>query len=56
MCSKELQIIIEVEDTSSAAFAKRLVKTKLRTNEFFYNKPPPVLDVCQFALKSRLIR
>jgi len=52
--AKEQQIIIEVEDTASQNFAKRLTKTKDRENEFFYNKPPPVLDVCQISVRSRM--
>ena len=50
------QIIIEVEDTSSEHFTQRLVKTRNRSHDFFYHKPPPVLDVCQVAVRSRLIK
>lgn len=52
---KEQQIILEVEDTESDNFAKRLVKRRNRENEFFYNKPPPVLDVCQISVRSRML-
>ena len=51
---KAQQLIIEVEDTGSEGFAKRLVKTRHRDNDFFYHKPPPVLDVCQIVVRSRL--
>lgn len=50
------RIIIEVENTESAQFTERLVKRRARKNEFFYKKPPPVLDVCQVPVRSRLIK
>ena len=50
------RIIIEVENTESTDFAARLVKRRARENEFFYKKPPPVLDVCQVPVRSRLIK
>jgi len=50
------RITIEVENTESIAFAKRLTKRRARENEFFYKKPPPILDVCQVPIKSRLIK
>ena len=50
------RIIIEVENTESTVFAQRLIKRRARDNEFFYKKPPPVLDVCQVPIKSRLIK
>jgi len=50
------RIIIEVENTESSDFAERLVKRRARDNEFFYQKPPPVLDVCQVPIRSRLIK
>jgi len=50
------RIIIEVENTESAAFAKRLSKRRARESEFFFQKPPPVLDVCQVPVNSRLIK
>lgn len=50
------QIIIEVENTESEDFAQRLVKRRARNNEFFYKKPPPVLDVCQVPIRSRLVK
>lgn len=53
---KAEQIIIEVENTESTAFAERLVKRRARENEFFYQKPPPVLDVCQVPIRSRLVK
>ena len=53
---KENRLIIEVENTESSAFAERLVKRRSRENEFFYKKPPPVLDVCQIPVRSRLVK
>jgi len=50
------RIIIEVENTESTGFTERLVKRRARTHEFFYQKPPPVLDVCQVPIRSRLIK
>ena len=50
------RIIIEVENTESVAFAKRLNKRRNRESEFFFQKPPPVLDVCQVPVNSRLIK
>lgn len=53
---KAEQVIIEVENTNSPAFAERLVKRRARMSEFFYKKPPPVLDVCQVPVRSRLVK
>ena len=50
------RIIIEVENTESSAFAKRLNKRRARESEFFFQKPPPVIDVCQVPVNSRLIK
>lgn len=52
----EQRIIIEVENTESSAFAERLIKRRARDNEFFYQKPPAVLDVCQVPVRSRLVK
>jgi peptidylprolyl isomerase len=54
--SKDEQIHIEVENTESTKFAERLVKRRARDNDFFYKKPPPVLDVCQIPIRSRRIK
>jgi len=53
---KEQQIQIEVENTETSAFTKRLVERRKRDNPFFYKKPLPVLDVCQVPLKTRLVK
>jgi len=49
------KIFIEVEVTKGSVFKKRIEKRRARANEFFYKKPPPVLDVCQVPIRSRLI-
>lgn len=54
--AKAEQIHIEVENTESSAFAERLIKRRAREADFFYKKPPPVLDVCQIPIRSRLIK
>lgn len=54
--AKKDQIHLEVENTGSAAFLERLSKRRNRDNVFFYKKPPPVLDVCQIPIRSRLIK
>ena len=54
--TKDEQIHLEVENTESTAFAERLVKRRKRDNAFFYKKPPPVLDVCQIPIRSRLVK
>lgn len=53
---KPKQIHIEVENTASTAFANRIVKRRAREGDFFYKKPPPVLDVCQIPIRSRRIK
>ncbi|GAW95572.1 MULTISPECIES: peptidylprolyl isomerase [Colwellia] len=54
--AKAEQIHLEVENTESTAFAERLVQRRTRDSAFFYKKPPPVLDVCQIPIRSRLIK
>ena len=54
--AKAEQIHIEVENTESVAFGKRLVKRRAREGAFFYKKPPQVLDVCQIPIRSRRVK
>ena len=49
------RIIVEVENTESRGFAQRLAQRRARKGAFFYKKPPPVLDVCQVPIRSRLV-
>jgi len=53
---KAEQIHIEVENTESQHYAERIVKRKARENAFFYKKPPPVLDICQTPVLSRMVK
>ena len=53
---KAEQIHLEVENSESTAFGERVVKRRNRESDFFYKKPPSVLDVCQIPVRSRLIK
>jgi len=53
---KEQQIHIEVENTDHPNFSEMIVKRKKRENAFFYKKPPPVLDICQTPVLSRIAK
>lgn len=44
---------IKVRDTSSESFQNMLEQRRDRQAEFFYSKPPPVLDVCQVPNSGR---
>ena len=50
------RMIIEVEDTNTSAFKERVEKRRKRDSAFFYKKPPPVLDVCQVPIRSRVVK
>jgi peptidylprolyl isomerase len=52
---KDQQIYLEVQNTEHAEFSVMIENRKKRENAFFYKKPPPVLDVCQTPVKSRLV-
>ena len=49
------RIHLQIEDTESSAFKAKLDDRRTRPHAFFYKKPPPVLDVCQVPVRSRLI-
>jgi peptidylprolyl isomerase len=49
---KSKQVNIMVERTNTIAFKKKLSERRVRTNPFFYDKPPQVLDVCQIPVKT----
>lgn len=53
---KAEQLQVEVEVTESKAFAEKVANRRARPEAFFYKKPPPVLDVCQVPVKSRLVK
>ena len=48
------QIQLEVKNTESKLFAKNLTERIERGNAFFFKKPPPVLDVCQTPVLTRM--
>jgi peptidylprolyl isomerase len=52
---KAEQIHLQVTNTESHLFATKLADRVKRENAFFFKKPPPVLDVCQTPVLSRLI-
>jgi peptidylprolyl isomerase len=52
--AKDQQILIEVKNTEHPAYSAMLEKRKKRENAFFYKKPPPVLDICQTPVLSRI--
>ena len=45
-----------VMDTDSPGFADLLQDRRKRTQRFFYNRPPEVLDVCQVPMAGRLTK
>lgn len=53
---KAEKIYLEVENTESPEFSERLAKRRARKADFFYKKPPPVLDVCQIPIRTRRIK
>jgi peptidylprolyl isomerase len=53
---KEQQIRIEVKNTEHLKFSEMITKRKKRENAFFYKKPPPVLDICQTPVLSRIVK
>jgi peptidylprolyl isomerase len=48
--NKQLKIMIERTDT--LAFKNKLTERRVRTDPFFYIKPPQVLDICQIPVKT----
>lgn len=54
--AKEQQIHLEVEDTESTIFATKLINRVKRKHPFFFQKPPPVLDVCQVPVLTRMVK
>ena len=53
---KDQQIHIEVQNTEHPKFSEMITSRKKRENAFFYKKPPPVLDVCQTPVLSRIVK
>lgn len=52
---REQQLKLQIEDTESQAFIDKIADRRARPHEFFYKKPPPVLDVCQVPVRTRLV-
>lgn len=52
---KNQQIQLEVKNTESKLFATKLEERIKRENAFFFKKPPPVLDVCQTPVLTRIV-
>ncbi len=53
---QEQQIHLEVKNTESKLFATKLEERIKRENAFFFKKPPPVLDVCQTPVLTRIVK
>jgi peptidylprolyl isomerase len=53
---KAEQMQLEVKNTESQLFANKLKERIKRENAFFFKKPPPVLDVCQTPVLTRLVK
>jgi len=53
---EDKRILIEVNNTEHPAYSVKIDKRKKRENAFFYKKPPPVLDVCQTPVSSRIAK
>ncbi len=51
---KNQQILLEIEDTEHPSYQQKLVERRARKNAFFYKKPPPVLDICQTPVLTRI--
>ena len=49
------RINLAVKNTESKLFATKLTERIKRDNAFFFKKPPPVLDVCQTPVLTRLL-
>lgn len=52
--SEETRKDVYVMDTNSQGFVDYLAARKNRSEDFFFRKPPAVLDVCQVPVGSRL--
>lgn len=54
--AKEQRILLEVKNTEHPKFSTMIEERKKRENAFFYKKPPPVLDICQTPVLSRIVK
>lgn len=53
---KAEQIHLEIKNTESQLFTTKLQERIKRDNAFFFKKPPPVLDVCQTPVLTRILK
>jgi len=53
---REDRLKVYVMDTNSKAFQNLLDDRRTRKQKFFHHQPPPVLDVCQVPVGSRLTK
>jgi peptidylprolyl isomerase len=53
---EEEQLKVFVMDTNSEAFEELLADRRIRKHKFFHHRPPPVLDVCQVPVGSRITK
>ena len=50
------QIKLQVQNTDSETYIQSLKHRRTRSADFFYKKPPPVLDICQTPVKTRIVK
>lgn len=53
---KDERLSAYVMDTNSKGYKKMLKERRNRTQKFFHNKPPQVLDVCQVPMAGRVTK
>lgn len=54
--AKEKQIHLEIENTEHPTYIKKIADRRARKNAFFFKKPPPVLDICQTPVLTRMAK
>jgi len=52
---KNKQFNIMIERTDTISFKNKLSERRVRSDPFFYEKPPQVLDVCQVPIKTIIL-
>jgi len=52
--AEEEQLPVLVMDTNSAGFKAYMDSRRNRSDDFFHNQPPKVLDVCQVPIATRI--
>jgi len=51
--SKQLEIMIE--RTNTISFKNKLTERRVRSDPFFYEKPPQILDICQVPVETVIL-